>query len=223
MRLEPASGVDLSADSARPVYDGPTTVRPSRPSGVTEIVRAGDFEAVTTWIVGLPARRPFEVVERDEQLVIRMAADAPRATGCSLAGAPLRIGYPGEWYAELSDRWACQYFDPVPFAVYPSTNDFRWQVTVVLADAPAAVVLDRLDADDSKVITSATRVGGLPATRVDVTETGSGMLPPGWGYRMYVIATDGNALTITGAAAGSGAGIASNARDVDTIADLATR
>ncbi|HEY4633017.1 MAG TPA: hypothetical protein VIH00_03785, partial [Candidatus Limnocylindrales bacterium] len=79
------------------------------------------------------------------------------------------------------------------------------------------------DADDSKVITSATRVGGLPATRVDVTETGTGMLPSGWGYRMYVVDTGGNALTITGAAAGSEVGIASNAQDVDAIADLAAR
>jgi hypothetical protein len=223
VRLEPASGVDLSGDSANQVYDGPTSLRPPRPSGVSEIVRAGDFEAVTTWIVGLPGRRPFEVVQRDEQLVIRMAADAPRATSCSLTGAPLRIGYPDDWYAELSDRWSCRYFDPAPFAVYPATNDFRWRVTVVVADAPASVVLDRVDADGSTITKTATRVGGLPATRIDVKETGDGMLPAGWGYRMYVVDTGGNAVTIMGAAAGTEAGIAANARDADTIAELAVQ
>jgi hypothetical protein len=52
VRMEPASGVDLSGAEYRQTYTGPTTIDPDTPE-ITEIVSTGDFEAVSTWVVGV--------------------------------------------------------------------------------------------------------------------------------------------------------------------------
>jgi hypothetical protein len=223
VRLEPASGVDLSGSEAREIYDGPTAMRPGQPSDVQAVVRLGDFEAVTTWVIGLPGKRPFDVVTRDEQLVVRVSAPRPRVTRCVLAGSPLTLGYPAGWFAELSDRWACQYFDPQPFVVHPSTNDFRWSVTAQVTDAPAATVLSRWGEDDSTVIRTSTTVAGFAATRLDVTASGNGMLPAGWRFRMYVVDAGPRAVTLTGAPSGDATTIARNAAAIDAMVALVER
>lgn len=220
VRFQPAAGVDLAQHQPIIMYDGPTVMSPPAPSGVAELHRLGDFESVTSWAIGLAGRRPFQAVERGDRLVIRLAAATRRPTRCRLAAAGVSIGYPSEWYGELSDRWACQYFDPAPFVVHPATNDFRWAVTVEAADAPAAQVVARAKTGTARVASHSTRVGGLAATVLDVTESGQGLLPAGFTYRMYVVDTGPRALTISGAAAPPGSPPAAFHADVDRIAGL---
>lgn len=52
VRMEPASIVDLSGPEYREVYTGPATVDGDTPE-ITEVVRTGDFEAVSTWVLGV--------------------------------------------------------------------------------------------------------------------------------------------------------------------------
>ncbi|MGZ4358810.1 MAG: AMIN-like domain-containing (lipo)protein [Gaiellaceae bacterium] len=63
VRMEPASGFDLSTGGGKPVYTGPRRLAGSGAgtSEVSEIVRTGDFEAVLTWAVGLVDRVDFRV------------------------------------------------------------------------------------------------------------------------------------------------------------------
>jgi hypothetical protein len=60
VRMEPASGVDLDASAPRQTYTGPDRIDPSTPT-VTEVARAGDFEAVLTWVIGTKGRPGFSV------------------------------------------------------------------------------------------------------------------------------------------------------------------
>jgi hypothetical protein len=59
VRLEPASGVDLSGDSPRETYTGPNRLRVDR--AIVEVVRTGDFEANLTWVLGLRSELPYRV------------------------------------------------------------------------------------------------------------------------------------------------------------------
>lgn len=61
IHMTPASGVDLSGPTFRVVYDGPDVVRDPSTTVVTEVARAGDFEAVAVWVVGLAGRAPYLV------------------------------------------------------------------------------------------------------------------------------------------------------------------
>jgi hypothetical protein len=221
--MQGASGVDLAGDQPIENYDGPTTLTPAAPSGVVEIQRLGDFEAVSTWVAGLGGRRPFEVVVRGDQLVLRVAAPTPRTTACRLDATGPTIAYPADWYAELSDRWACRYFDPKPFPVFPATNASDWSVTAELADADAATVLGRMAGGDSQIARTETKVAGHDATILDVVANGAGMLPAGWGYRMYVVDFGPRALQLSGSPAAPGPGIADHAAAVDRMAALVTR
>ena len=58
--MSAASGVDLGGDAPRPTYTGPDRLDgPGSP--VVELVGAGDFEAVLTWVAGVDAERRFGV------------------------------------------------------------------------------------------------------------------------------------------------------------------
>ena len=63
VRMEPASGVDLSKDPYETTYAGPDRVDGTAP--ITEIVRTGDFEANLTWVIGLDSARPYRVEAAD--------------------------------------------------------------------------------------------------------------------------------------------------------------
>jgi hypothetical protein len=52
IRMEPASGVDLSGEEFEETYTGPERFSPGLPA-VAEVVRTGDFEANLTWVIGL--------------------------------------------------------------------------------------------------------------------------------------------------------------------------
>jgi hypothetical protein len=61
VRMEHASGADLSKDGAPETYTGPTRFTPGTPE-VRELVRTGDFEAVLSWAVGLSDKVNFRVL-----------------------------------------------------------------------------------------------------------------------------------------------------------------
>lgn len=75
VRMEPASGFDLSAAEGELVYTGPR--RLSGAEIVAELVRTGDFEAVLTWAIGLHEQAPFRVLRLDgpPRLVIDFRSD----------------------------------------------------------------------------------------------------------------------------------------------------
>lgn len=67
VRMELASGFDVSVGEGEMVYTGPRRLEGSDAgtSTVNEVVRTGDFEAVLAWAVGLDDRVPFRVLVLD--------------------------------------------------------------------------------------------------------------------------------------------------------------
>jgi hypothetical protein len=63
VRMEPASGFDLDTGEGVLVYKGPKRIEGSNAgtSVVQELVRAGDFEAVLSWAIGLSDKVDFRV------------------------------------------------------------------------------------------------------------------------------------------------------------------
>jgi hypothetical protein len=63
VRMEPASGFDLSVDEGELVYKGPRRLEGSAAGTaiIREVVRTGDFEAVLSWAVGLDDKVDFRV------------------------------------------------------------------------------------------------------------------------------------------------------------------
>lgn len=61
VRMENALDADLTHESAPPTYTGPQRFSPGTPE-VVELVRAGGFEAVLTWVAGLNDRVDFRVL-----------------------------------------------------------------------------------------------------------------------------------------------------------------
>lgn len=77
VRMEQASGFDLSVPEGALVYTGPRRISPEGTSVVREVVRTGDFEAVLTWAVGLDRRLPFRVLTLDDPARIVVDFEAP--------------------------------------------------------------------------------------------------------------------------------------------------
>lgn len=73
--LEPASGVDM--DSGRIVYTGPdrVVVGTEHPP-LRDVVRTGDFESISTWVLGLDAVVPYRVLtlQSPTRLVVDVTA-----------------------------------------------------------------------------------------------------------------------------------------------------
>ncbi len=65
VRMEPASGFDLSVPEGELVYTGPRRIAGNGTSVVRELARSGDFEAVLSWAIGLNGRVPFRVLTLD--------------------------------------------------------------------------------------------------------------------------------------------------------------
>jgi hypothetical protein len=71
VRMEPATGFDFLKNEL--AYKGPSRIPAKNGAFVTEVVRTGDFESVTTWIIGLREQVPFSVDAQgapDHQLTI---------------------------------------------------------------------------------------------------------------------------------------------------------
>lgn len=58
VRMEAASGADLTGADLREVYKGPRRID-GPGEAVQEVVRTGDFEAVLNWVIGVDANKPF--------------------------------------------------------------------------------------------------------------------------------------------------------------------
>jgi hypothetical protein len=63
VRMEPASGFDLTTGEGELVYKGPKRMDAAAAgtSVVRDVVRTGDFEAVLTWAIGLEEKVDFRV------------------------------------------------------------------------------------------------------------------------------------------------------------------
>jgi hypothetical protein len=73
VRMERASGADLSGEEVRQTYTGPNRINQGTPV-VTELVRTGDFEAVLTWVIGVRGKPGFNVTTvTGNRLVIEVA------------------------------------------------------------------------------------------------------------------------------------------------------
>ena len=66
VRMEPASGVDLSGEEYEETYTGPERIAGT--GVIAEVVRTGDFEAVLSWVVGLDQQRAYRV-EADSSML----------------------------------------------------------------------------------------------------------------------------------------------------------
>jgi hypothetical protein len=79
VRMEPASGFDLSKNEGELVYKGPRRIQGSSAgtSVVRELARTGDFEAVLSWAIGLSDRVPFRVTtaESPARLIVDFRND----------------------------------------------------------------------------------------------------------------------------------------------------
>ena len=64
VRMEPASGFDLTTGEGVLVYKGPKRIDAAAAgtSVVRDVVRTGDFEAVLTWAIGLEEKVDFRVM-----------------------------------------------------------------------------------------------------------------------------------------------------------------
>lgn len=71
IRMDNALDADLRKPSAPMTYTGPTRIRPGTPE-VAELVRAGGFEGVLTWVAGLRDRVDFRVrtIQAPPRLVV---------------------------------------------------------------------------------------------------------------------------------------------------------
>lgn len=78
VRMERASGFDLSVGEGEMVYLGPRRIESPGTAVVRELARTGDFEAVLTWAVGLAGKVPFRVQTLDApaRLVVDFAASS---------------------------------------------------------------------------------------------------------------------------------------------------
>ncbi len=76
VRMEPASGFDLTVPEGELIYTGPRRITPDGTSVLREVVRTGDFEAVLTWAIGFDERVAFRVLTLDDpaRVVVDVAA-----------------------------------------------------------------------------------------------------------------------------------------------------
>jgi hypothetical protein len=72
LRLD-ATGYDLSKADAPATYTGPPVVEAAGTTRIQQVRRAGDFEGVATWVIGVDAKRPFAVTT--EQSPTRLVVD----------------------------------------------------------------------------------------------------------------------------------------------------
>jgi hypothetical protein len=221
VRLSPASGADPL--TGRSVYGGPTAMAPGQPSSIAALRRLGDFEAVTSWAVGLPSRRPFTVRRTTDRLIITIAAPSLRPARCVLRRANLSPGFPHGWFTDLTSAWACSYFSPHPFPIVPNSDAFNWIVTVsTTPGSPPAAVAAALR--DGGVLRRRTSVAGYPATVLDITvPPNAPFLSPGDRYRLYVVAAQPHTVLMQSVPVPAGPAVNQTRHALDRVAQLTRR
>ena len=75
LRMEPASGADLTGATPSPTYSGSRDIKPGDATHVRELKESGDFEDMMSWIVGLDTKRPFTTSVLREGSTIRLVID----------------------------------------------------------------------------------------------------------------------------------------------------
>jgi hypothetical protein len=60
-----ATGADLSQEGAPATYTGPSSLAAAGSTRIQQVRRAGDFEGVLTWVIGLDRQRPFRVATQE--------------------------------------------------------------------------------------------------------------------------------------------------------------
>jgi hypothetical protein len=61
VKMEQASGVDLTGPSMKETYTGPPRLQPTGTQQLVELARVEDFEGVLTWVLGVKSEVPFRV------------------------------------------------------------------------------------------------------------------------------------------------------------------
>src|SRR2546423_1331046 len=76
IHMEHASGADLSGGKVRQTYTGPKRVTATGTATVVEVVDAGDFEGVLTWVAGVKGHPAFKVsaLTSPSRVVVDVAA-----------------------------------------------------------------------------------------------------------------------------------------------------
>jgi hypothetical protein len=72
VRFIPAWIADLNQESAPLTYEGPRSIAPTGLHSVRGLELYDATEAVVSWVIGLDAKRPFEVAGSPAQVVIRV-------------------------------------------------------------------------------------------------------------------------------------------------------
>ena len=86
----PAATVDLSVDPPVTTYTGPARIQPNLPS-VVDIVKAGEFESVLSWVIGLrsgAATVTAQVLSDPTRVVV----DIPHVAVTAVVAAPSFTG-----------------------------------------------------------------------------------------------------------------------------------
>jgi hypothetical protein len=89
VKMQPASGVDLSQPGAPRTYTGPTTITFDGAS-VVQVVQVGDFEGVLTWDIGLRQTLPYVTMKQPDPASISVVIDHP-----ATAAPPAGVGFTG--------------------------------------------------------------------------------------------------------------------------------
>ena len=74
VRMEAASGADLSGGDLRQTYAGPKRIE-GPGQAVAEVVRTGDFEAVLNWVLGVKSKAAFHAYTSEgNKLIVDVAS-----------------------------------------------------------------------------------------------------------------------------------------------------
>ena len=88
--MSPAATIDVSVDPPVTTYTGPARIQPDLPS-VVDIVKAGEFESVLSWVIGLrsgAATVTAQVLSDPTRVVV----DIPHVTVTAVLAAPSFTG-----------------------------------------------------------------------------------------------------------------------------------
>ena len=72
VRLTPAMTAKIDGEEVTKTYTGPRRLPEDPSSGVRDVVKTGDFEALVTWVIGVDKKWPFTTNATDSQLVVEI-------------------------------------------------------------------------------------------------------------------------------------------------------
>ena len=78
VRFEPSATVDMTSEKPKTVYEDSDRVT-GKTTNVTEVVKAGEFEAVLSWVIGLRSKAPFRIRTVDMPALVIIEIGTPSA------------------------------------------------------------------------------------------------------------------------------------------------